>query len=415
MELYNKKLERYLYHRIDDLRNTSNELQNFFVLKVARQYLTQLRKLEYTTHMGDLLENTITPDILDKNMKTLNFVYHLLFQKSNISDHLIASTFIDYYSYCSELYERNAFFYRVMNKNRTLDFNNIRVVSVIEHNKCVEYVYKHYREQLPTVITFDSHEDVNGIKDKHKLNNYFNECEHETIELNTSLYKTIPFIGSVLYPMIFPYKNNNGIITIIPEWSNLDFYDDKLYIDRNLDNKNCEFLNSFIYKETNTSYDAVQYKLCDLPFFNTMDKTNISNDFILNIDLDYFCANGNNSTDTQVQNYTDMASYARTIFDYNHIKSSKYRKTSISTLYEEIKEIRKRIDNFVVLCKELHKNGKTPSMIIIADSTECCFTDTTIQYDNETAIQCSNNFTPKYLILWIKTTVYNHLKTIFSI
>jgi hypothetical protein len=156
--------------------------------------------------------------------------------------------------------------------------------------------------------------------------------------------------------------------------------------------------------------------MCNISTFKSVDKTKITDNFILNIDLDYFCANGNPCDINSVKNNDiDFASYNRTVFDYNHVKSNNYGDEVKLNLSTEIREIRKRINDFIAVCLDLKKNGKTPSMIILCDSTECNFTDITNIHDNSTCtISCTNNFTPKYLILWIKTTVYNHLKNIYS-
>jgi hypothetical protein len=304
-----------------------------------------------------------------------------------------------------------------MNKYKILDFNSIHVVSVIEHNKCIEYVYKYYRESLPTIVTFDSHKDLEGILCKKTLKSYFNQCEHETFELNKRLYNSVPFIGSVLYPIVFPYETNSGIITITPEWCNFEFRDDYLYIDKNIENKNNGFISNisnFKIDNSKNSIEKVEYKMCNKSTFKSVDKSKITDNFILNIDLDYFCANGNPCDINSVKNNDiDFASYNRTVFDNNHVKNTKYRDEVKLNLSTEIREIRKRINDFIAVCLELKTNGKIPSMIILCDSTECNFTTNT--HDNSTCtISCTNNLTPKYLILWIKTTVYNHLKNIYS-
>ena len=412
MEFYKEQLEKYIYSKIDNTTcYENNSISKLFIHKILKPKMIQLRKIEYSIIENDnLIENMISKQIVDENLLIINFLYHIIFL--NYKEESLVYPFIHYYSYITELYDRNAFFYRCMNKYKILDFNNIRVVSVIEHNKCIEYVYKYYRESLPTIVTFDPHKDLEGILCKKTLKSYFNQCEHETFELNKRLYNSVPFIGSVLYPMVFPYETNSGIITITPEWSNFEFRDDYLYIDKDIENKNNGFISNFKINTSNNSIEKVEYKMCNISTFKSVDKSKITDNFILNIDLDYFCANGNPCDINSVKNNDiDFTSHTRTVFDNNHVKNTKYRDEVKLNLSTEIREIRKRINDFIAVCLDLKTNGKIPNMIILCDSTECNFTDSTNIHDYST---CTNNFTPKYLTLWIKTTVYNHLKNIYS-
>lgn len=423
MEFYKEELEKYIYSKIDNNYYNGNKIFSIFSHTILKPKLIQLRKIEYSTDFVEneiLLEDILSKEEVEKNLKIINFLYHLLLLTNKKRSFI--DPFIHKYDYMKELYDRNSFFYRCMNKYGLLDINKIRVISVIEHNKCIEYVYKHYRDSLPTIVTFDSHQDLIGIHCKKGLNNYFNHCNHETFELNKMLYESVPFIGSVLYPITFPYEKNNGIITISPEWSNFEFINNYLYIDKNIENfNNCFFSDQTIklpginqINATN-SFEKIDYTMCSLTTFNNIDKTKISDNFILNIDLDYFCTNGEDPHDIDsISEGTDYSSYNRTIFDYNHLKNQKYVNEVGNNLCKEFQDIRKRINDFIGICLELKKNGKVPSMIILSDSTENNFTDITNIHDYDTCCKTTNNFTPKYLILWIKTTVYNHLKAIYN-
>lgn len=413
--MYNTRFEEFIYNKIESRQTMGRTMKRFFICNTVNKYFIELRKNEYRMDLTDLIENIVNKNTLTEKMRTINFCYHLLLSSDDSTQE-----FINYLPFFEELYDRNLFYYRVMNKNNSLGFNNIDVISVAMHNQCVEYVYKKYRNSLPTVLTFDSHRDVQGINCKNKLMNYFTDCDSETLELNTMLYESIPFIGSVLYPMIYPYKDNNGIIFISPTWSTANQCDFDLYIDRNVDNNNNNFYSDeykFIKNipDNCDKLDKVKYRTETLgTIIESAGNEYVTDQFILNIDLDYFCANGNTQLPSSDSDINDLESDNRTIFDYNHIKNGTYTSNVGKQLQIEIDGIRYRIRKFIEMCISLRDNGKTPSMIILCDSTETHFSEVNIIDDIETITKCSNNFTPKYLILWLKTTLYNHLKHIYT-
>jgi len=417
--MYNRLYERFIYKEIPNNNNINNTYLNFFSRKTLNEFFIELRKIEYRTELCDLLENIVNDSRLNKVLSIINMCYFLLLAKDKNSNSSFAEdSMITCYHFFDELYDRNSFYYRALNNKNSLGFNNINVISVVKHNQCVEYVFKKYRTSLPTILTFDSHRDVAGIESKKKLYDYFSSCENETLEANKLLYKNIPFIGSVLYPMIFPYSNNNGIVFIAPKWGNPEIDNSGIFIDRNTNNNNNKFYSNnheFIDNLPKSNLDYVSYKTYKInTLMENINDGNISDNFILNIDLDYFCTNGDPCTLNINSDITDVMSQKRIIFDYNHIKNEDYKNCSIDNLRVEIDEIRSRVEEFIKLCILLKENGKKPSMIILCDSTELNFSEVNIIDDIGTHIKCSNNFTPKYLILWLKTTVYNHLKHVFG-
>lgn len=414
--MYSPHFEKYIYKIIDLETSIPNFIKKYLIYNVLKTHCIKLRQKEHTIEMNDLIENLLRGETLADGLSIINFCYYLLSLEIRNEEYTLAETFIQYKIYYEELYDRNLFYYRSMNKYGTLDFNNIKIISVIKHNQCVEYVYKNYRDALPTVLTFDSHRDVQGVKSKQLSMEYFEKCQEETIELNRLLYKSIPFIGSVLYPMLLPYTSNNGIIFVGPVWCNHKQTTDPLFIDRKLDNNNNSFNSKLDFISNDDSsidnMDEINYITCNTETFDET-KFQITDGFILNIDLDYFCANGDSCV-LKNSSIHDIMSPSRTIVDSDHSKNPHYINTVVRDLNTEICEIRKRIDKFMSLCLKIKKSGKKPSMIIFSDSTDSPFSEPSCIEDKETMFKCNNNFTPKYLILWIKTTVYNHLKDMFD-
>ena len=158
-------------------------------------------------------------------------------------------------------------------------------------------------------------------------------------------------IGSVIVPALVPYDENNGVVWLNPDWVKYrnDTFTAKLL--RTPYYKNC-FLASqekrhsqnapLEYMETikDDKYNInVDYCIGKLNYiYNNINK--ISNDYILNIDLDYFVSYGSNSS------YSDPISYKRTLIDNGMSnKDARYYINKENELQNEIELIRKRIDS----------------------------------------------------------------------
>lgn len=337
---------------------------------------------------------------------------------------------IDIIPILNELIERQTFYYRFMNVNQVNQIDVIKsnklfsipVIEVAKHHHAVEWIYKYEDniDSIGTIIHIDSHADMNPIKNDLKFVKSCIEKRNFSKKNLLRIYNSIKDIGSVLVPFVAPYRNNNGIIWITPDWVLEPFCQSSNIISTSYDYC-CLHGDAPMYmpnllpnfkKIYNKSDTPIQITTCNLDYFeNIID--NISNHYILNIDLDYFVTFGN-------QNYKDTGdaiSNDRTIFDFGYIqKTDDYvREQTDQDLLYEMNLIRKRIDKFLVFIESLKKLGKIPKIIIICDSTRIHFSheyigQEFIQYNES---QLLNEFTPKYLTYWLHQTVLNHLKKIF--
>jgi len=411
------------------------KMKKLFIEKYVNNLCITLRKNEYKIDIEkDLPEHILECYDWQSNLDIINLCYFLLcvdirntryVNYGNEATNSIQESIIEYNAVFEEIYDRQTFYYRIMNRENFLGFNNINVVSVIYHNHCVEYVFKKYKNTLPTVLMFDSHRDLAGVNSKRAIQNYYDNCDIDTLKLSQHLYESIPFIGSVLYPMTIPYNTNNGIIYICPEWCNIEETNDTLYFDADPDNDNADFFSDEIYfvndiPNTMKNIKSISYDSCYIKtLINNIDnyKCAITDEFILNIDLDYFCTNGTKEYDhiPLDTNTVDPVSHKRTLFDKNFAKDSSCKNDFENKISEEMEEIRNRIKDLICVCTKLKENGKIPGLIIFSDSTPIYFSHNHI-IDNEESIMnsCSNAFTPKYLILWLKSTIYNNLKEIYD-
>lgn len=432
--MYYNEYEKFLFKKIDPFKSMNHEMKKYFIIKNVNNLCTTLRKNEYRINIeNDLSENILPHHDWKSNLDIVSLCYFLMcvdVRNSKYSSYYnilyekpIEKAIVQYKGFFEEIYDRLTFYYRVMNSKKYLMFNNIHVINVVKHNHCVEYVLKKYRNILPTILMFDSHRDLSGINSKRIIQNYYDECNNETLKLNQSFYESIPFIGQVLYPIVMPFNTNNGIIHIAPQWCNVEETDELLYFDADIDNNNNSFYSDDIYYVKNIpkymkNIKDISYSTCYInTLIHNIDKYTITDEFILNIDLDYFCTNGTEESNNIPldTNINDPKSHKRTMFDDSFVKDLSYYELCTNNLSEEMEEIRGRIKDFICVCIKLKKIGKQPGLIIFSDSTLLYFShDHVINNDYSIMESCSNGFTPKYLILWLKTTLYNHLKHIYS-
>lgn len=142
----------------------------------------------------------------------------------------------------------------------------------------------------------------------------------------------------------------------------------------------------------------------------------LSDKYILDIDLDYFCSNGIDffKTDEYKKWSYDVYSTGRTNVPdftmYPRAMNDPKRNNKIAKFTEktksEVKLILKRIDEFIVGIKILKGMGKIPSVISISDSTGVNFQDT--EY-----FSFSNEYLPRYYALFVHMIIIDKLKEIF--
>lgn len=386
-------------------------------------------------------------EIYSKISKLRNYEYNIVSKKKKISmddyilnNSILKSIYVNIYKYINniiniipildELIERQTFYYRFMNTKQVNQINinysdyiiSIPVIEVAKHHHAVEWVYKLCdSDNIGTILHVDSHADMNPIKNDI---NFTKLCIKKKLFSKKNLkriYDSVTNIGSVLVPFVAPYNSNNGIVWLTPEWVTEPFCQSENIISTSYDY--CCFYGKapiyypnllHEYKKINNNPDTpISIITTNIKESSKVIKQ-ISNNYILNIDLDYFVTYGNDN----YKETGDAISHNRTIFDYGYIlKTDNYTFEKTKQLLQfEMNLIRERIDKFLVLIKKLKDNGKIPKMIIICDSTRIHFSheylgQEFIQYNES---QLINEFTPKYLTYWIHNTILHHLNLIMA-
>lgn len=314
-----------------------------------------------------------------------------------------------------ELNDRYAFYYRKMNQFGFSDIGGAKVIHVSEHHQAIEFIYRHIPHDIGTIISVDAHIDENDAKNDLKfyqsLIGNHNISLSQVKTLNKHLFRDC---GSVLVPMLVPYHNHHGVFWILPDW----FYetDRKLDLFLSRDSDCCYF-----YLTDPSNKDVIYHKEFvqgDTPVSLRMMQAHalkkyhheISDGYVLNIDLDYFACYG--CTETKAYLERDTISRNRTDIDFKKSKKCKvYFEKKYEELFHELVAIEKRIDALVHQVKLLKAIGKAPELIVLCDSTRVDFSlfasRWSPRYDN-----LSMEFTPKYLIFWLRKTLYEKLAAV---
>jgi hypothetical protein len=347
---------------------------------------------------------------------------------------------VDYYIIFSkkileELNDRITFYYRFINLNGLFDMNynnkKIKVFKVAKHNHAVEWIYRNIKDDIGTILHVDTHADMNPVNNDFK---FVKKCiDNKDFSFNNlkRIFNSVQDIGSVLVPMVAPYKVNKGIIWVTPDWVKEPFCKSENIITTT--KNSCAFVGEcpkiFPLNKIDGLYKDYFAELKQINF-NEEDKKinvitsnikfkdkiieNISEDYILNIDLDYFVTFGEES---YLPIGMDAISDNRTIFDYGFIlKSESSLLETVKKIEIEMNLIRKRIDDFLNLIITLKNLGKIPKIIIICDSTSVNFTNDQLsqEFMTKNKDELTNEFTPKYLTFWLHNTIHRHLEIIFK-
>lgn len=323
------------------------------------------------------------------------------------------------------LYYESVYFYKTPSK-----INDIPICYVTKHNQILSfYMAKKIHKLNCTIVRFDTHSDLNEIKESNKLpylyekfldtgdKKYINKAQDLVWDIGAAKSGVIMATGS------------KDIIWCLPLWVpdkeiKVEYFikDNKKSLSLNSIDEGSEFdmnLSSKVptkYKNDLKIYQKVQInskrnylkKIKDLIMKN-------GNEYILDIDLDYFVCNGDKFTKSYFEQPFDLQSFYRAKTKYiNQNMPRNTNDTSSDELkaYEkkvniEIKKINKRIKEFISLLRHLKNYNLVPCLISMSDSSNVMFSD---------CINCntiSNGYVPSNLALYIHNKVVNKLKELF--
>lgn len=338
-----------------------------------------------------------------------------------------------YLMHTEKLFDKFTLFYRYINKKKIIKIGGIETVFVSNHHHATEWVYKKFKgNTLPTILHIDTHPDEEGIFQNILDDNEFNNIKNNINNKDTLIhfYKNIirNDIGSVIIPMILPYNNNNGVIWIRPKWcvKNINTMSTQKimrgkYYNINYNDDDPDEYNYFYSKSDNiddiskvdNNFQKTYKKY--VTYIHNIDINSVPKNFILNIDLDYFVSFGDENS------YDDPISHSRTVIDKIMIhRNNSYFNIKSNELNNEINLIRQRIDHFLIFLKRLKLQNKKPSFIILCNSSSINhyflepWENTLLFKEKIGNIDINNEYTPKYMSVWLQNTLLMHLKDIYE-
>ena len=463
-KFYNYSLEDKYF--LSNLKILSSEKERY--LKFKRK-LIELRRIEYNK------ENMVE---IQKILDAVSFCYQVLVG-NNLQN--LVSNLIGYNRYFEELNEVISFYNLKLNDfvKEKYKNDNYTYIFVNKHHHCVnKIIHDISGNELPTVIFLDNHADVN-------VPNVIANEEREYIDYIGIFDELKSNCGSVHIPLIMNYISNNGIIWIHPEESNVNQLENCLIglgtdnlkfnlidnnsfkiLSKNIDSScNNVFFNKFFefkdrgefYKTTrckewiknqNTEHIDCYYienevvkkeifvnsktKLDVMSIDNFTNFKKVTEKYILNIDLDYFISMG-----SETENFKDINDEEQALMNVYYIdettnnffaidfqfarKNGGYNEYCCNRLEKTLNDIRYRIDKLLNMINELKIIGKTPSTIVICDSSElflsensnnCVYGKDGFDFDFNLDFNDFNCFMPNYLVFWLKNTVCSHIDLI---
>lgn len=319
-----------------------------------------------------------------------------------------------------DLYQRNIYYYPVINQIQKI--NNIPIYNFVKNNDCLLPLLEN--KIIAPMIHFDTHSDHKEFENLQK----YDKLIHQK-NMNLSKIRQIAYdIGC--FSSYYIYYSKTNFVWINPLWS-LDSPDYKKEITK-MDKHPEE--DEIVYTPAKLgepgAYVFTRGKLKD----NYSDLVkDIYEDFILSIDVDYFCSNGmlesdihthkSKSEKKEILEEADTASFGRTRYQsefsnpyyyYFEEKDSDLKKGSsyyhyIKNLQHELKLITQRLQVFKKFLIFIKKEKKvSPVAILISDSCNVHLSR------DSNSLTLTNDFCPQNLVLLIRHQLFIILQQVYS-
>lgn len=320
--------------------------------------------------------------------------------------------------------------------NNVENIGNINIYKMTKHNYAVA---PFINEMLKTkninlLIHFDTHSDMNPLKKYKKVNKLFDTIvkKDEVVSSVDKLEKLIwdigmPVSGFIAFWNKINKSNDLKILWTVPAWIPINAKEpieheiDTLFSSRDIYLTTDGKSDTLDYTMNKTKNNISSFHMKRLKFKNSSNWKQVleyinNNNFILDIDLDYFVSNGTNYNYDYINEYHDVRSHYRTTLDTKIIHDTPrgpFDKDSDFNKYEkqvikEVKEINNRMKYFLRGIKYLKNKGKIPISIIICDSTSAHDSIITKCHTHH------NEYVPNEYALWIHKTILNGLYEIYS-
>lgn len=334
-----------------------------------------------------------------------------------------------------ELYFRSLFFYGNTSIHLTEPKEEeIPIYEVTKHNEILkDYCTSDRSFGSQTILHFDTHSDLNPIENSAVLPELYTKFKQTgDFSFLDEAQKIVWDIGAAQTGILFTHGARD-IIWCLPKWVPDKQIDIKYIIKSGKRNllltaleslKGVKNMDEWGYTESHQSqlqnaktFCKVQTGKLTKKGYNTLKSTISKNGskYILDIDLDYFVCNGKKFTPSYFTESYDLESHLRTQereinqdFPRNALENSNELRRYNNALKRELVVIDLRVRTFLKTIWELRKDGLTPSVISICDSTNVLFDKC------ESCNSVSNGYVPTYLGLYLHTKLVSGLEKIFT-
>lgn len=305
---------------------------------------------------------------------------------------------------------------------------NIPATIAVKHNHVLPFYMKHMPKisKRAPILHWDTHDDINPIENSANLpgNQKLQEAQDIVWDIGAAMSGVIIATGPRPFLWCMP--------SWVPNPSLACKYDlvhtkSKNSIDMVVQQPESEKLTRAVrttslrvvpQTKDMESGNYAQVQMESLPDANRRLLQLIGNEkeYVLDVDLDFFCCNGKKLDKQEFfKEPYDVASHhripriemirtPRDVYDPTDKVYIMYAKM----VNKELKLIRKRLAGFQNTLRYLKKNGKTPVLVSISDSTKANFTE---------CIDCSstcNSYVPGHIALWLRMQVIDIISKTYS-
>lgn len=311
------------------------------------------------------------------------------------------NSLVIYQEFMKDLYIRNVYYYPVFNKLNCR--NKIPIYNYVKNHNCIIPLLQ--RKIKAPLLHFDTHPDHSDFA---HYDEYTELLKQPKLDYKKILELTFDI---ACFSILYFYYSKKDFIWITGDWvlEGKDFSIQDIVVKR-IEGNRGEFFD--VKKKTKDSMKFINGSLkCGFEIFTK----HLNEDFVLSVDLDYFCSNG--SLDVDEDDDVDYGSFDRTRYMTEFESPYYYFSKNSGPVYKKyllnVKKEYKLINNrfrrfkFFLLNIKNNKNLK-PKIVVLCDSS-------TVNISKDpNSISLTNDFTPQHIILYIRHKFYQVIEEVYG-